>query len=555
MTRRDALRYTAGAAAPLAMPGLILAAGEKDTTAKTTAGTIRGRMENDIFVYRGIPYGMDTAKTRFAAPQPAERWEGVKECVTWAPRTIQPYTPPAPPRKQPPTSETTRPARPRNTYRMPPDEGGESEDCLHLNVWTPELRDGGKRPVMVYFHGGGYTYGTVNSVLYDGNRLAHRGDVVVVTVNGRLNAFGFLYLAELGGKGFEDSGMAGQLDLALALRWIHDNIKEFGGDASRVTIFGQSGGGGKCSTLMAMPPAKGLLHRVICMSGQLIAGTPKAVATERAKAVLKELGLQPGNIDSIRTMPLQQIKEAARAGGNYGPVTDGRSLPHDPFWPEPAPVSLDVPLILGNTHDETRFLGGVPGVDLFALDWPGVVPALNANAAFARDFNAEEIVAKYREWHPQYAPRDVYFQITTDTRVWRSEQVAAEKRAGNPETQKRTWVYQMDWVSPAAEGRYKAPHTMDLPFAFDNTALAPGMVGDTPEQQARALQMANAVSESYLAFAKTGNPNNAHVPKWPAFDLSRRATMIFDDKVRVEDDPRAHERAYIERIPYAPNAR
>ena len=270
---------------------------------------------------------------------------------------------------------------------MPPDEGGESEDCLHLNVWTPGLRDGGKRPVMVYFHGGGYTYGTVNSVLYDGNRLAHRGDVVVVTVNGRLNAFGFLYLAELGGPGFEDSGMAGQLDLVLALQWIHENITEFGGDASRVMVFGQSGGGGKCSTLMAMPPAKGLFHRVICMSGQLIAGTPKERATERARAVLKELALQPGNIDAIRTMPVAQIKEAARAGGNYGPVTDGRSLPHDPFWPEPAALSLDVPLILGNTHDETRFLGGVPGVDLFALEWDGVVPALKASGAFLREFH------------------------------------------------------------------------------------------------------------------------------------------------------------------------
>ena len=436
---------------------------------------------------------------------------------------------------------------------MPPDEGSESEDCLHLNVWTPGLRDGGKRPVMVYFHGGGYTYGTVNSVLYDGNRLAHRGDVVVVTVNGRLNAFGFLYLAELGGPGFEDSGMAGQLDLVLALRWIHENIAEFGGDASRVMIFGQSGGGGKCSTLMAMPPAKGLLHRVICMSGQLIAGTPKDRATERARAVLKELDLKPGNIDAIRTMPVAQIKEAARAAGGFGPVTDGRSLPHDPFWPQPAAVSVDVPLILGNTHDETRFLGGVPGVDLFALEWDGVVPALKASGVFVRDFNPEEMVTKYREWHPQYSPTDVYFQITTDTRVWRAEQVAAEKRAEKPETQKRTWVYQMNWGSPAADGRYKAPHTMDLPFAFDNVAIAPGMVGDTPDQQSRAQAMADAVSESYIAFARTGDPNNKHVPKWPNFDLARRSTMIFDDKVRVEDDPRGEERRYIEKVPYAPN--
>ena len=554
MTRRDVLRYGAGSAAPVLMPGLIFGAGEKDAVAKTSSGMVRGRVENGIFVYRGVPYGMDTAQTRFAAPKPAPLWDGVKECVTWGPRTIQPYTAPPAPRKTPGPGAPRPAPRPRNTYRMPPDEGSESEDCLHLNVWTPGLRDGGKRPVMVYFHGGGYTYGTVNSVLYDGNRLAHRGDAVVVTVNGRLNAFGFLYLAELGGPGFEDSGMAGQLDLVLSLRWIHENIAEFGGDASRVMIFGQSGGGGKCSTLMAMPPAKGLLHRVICMSGQLIAGTPKDRATERARAVLKELDLKPGNIDAIRTMPVAQIKEAARAAGGFGPVTDGRSLPHDPFWPQPAAVSFDVPLILGNTHDETRFLGGVPEVDLFALDWDGVLPALKASGAFLREFNPEEMVTKYREWHPRYSPTDVYFQITTDTRVWRAEQVAAEKRAGNPETQKRTWVYQMDWDSPAADGRYKAPHTMDLPFAFDNVAIAPGMVGDTPDQQSRAQAMADAVSESYIAFARTGDPNNKHVPKWPNFDLARRSTMIFDDKVRVEDDPRGQERKYIEKVPYAPNA-
>ncbi len=554
VTRRDVLRYGAVGATQLLLPVSMFGADEKDAVAKTKAGMVKGRVEDGIFVYRGVPYGMDTAKTRFAAPKPPEPWEGVKECVEWAPRTIQPFTRSAPPRRAETAPAQAAPARPRVVgYHMPPDLGGESEDCLHLNVWTPGLRDGKKRAVMVYFHGGGYTYGTVNSTLYEGNRLAHRGDVVVVTVNGRLNAFGFLYLAELG-SGFEDSGMAGQLDLVLALKWIKENIAEFGGDASRVMIFGQSGGGGKCSTLMAMPPAKGLFHRVVCMSGQLIAGMPKARATEHARAVLKALNLEPGKIDAIRTMPLQQIKEAAaQQGVSYGPVEDGRSLPVGPFWPEAAAQSLGVPLILGNTHDETRFLGGVPGVDLFALEWDGVAPALEKSGSFVKDFKPVEMVAKYREWYPQYTPTDVYFQITTDTRVWRGEQVAAEKRASNPVSQKKTWVYQVDWVSPPAGGRYKAPHTMDLPFAFDNTAIAPGMVGDTPELQARAQKLADAVSESYIAFAKTGNPNNPHVPQWPNFDLKTRPTMIFDDTVRVEDDPRGVQRKYIEQVAYTPN--
>ena len=294
LSRRTFLRYGAAGAAALMTPTLLRAADGEAPLAKTTAGQIRGQLNSGVFSFKGVPYGMDTAKTRFAAPKPAEPWEGVRDCLTWGPRTIQPA--PAPAATRPanrPASTETSPARDRGYY-MPPDVGAQSEDCLNLNVWTRGMRDGGKRPVMVYFHGGGYTYGTVNSVLYDGARLTQRGDVVVVTVNGRLNAFGFLYLAELGGESFADSGMAGQLDLVLALQWIRDNIAEFGGDPDRVLVFGQSGGGGKCSTLMAMPPAKGLFHRVVCMSGQLLAGTPADRATERARAVLKALDLRAG---------------------------------------------------------------------------------------------------------------------------------------------------------------------------------------------------------------------------------------------------------------------
>src|SRR6185312_6705340 len=250
-TRRQVIAGGAAGVAGLLLPAKGLGAGMQEALAKTSAGRIRGRVEDGVFVFQGVPYGMDTAKTRFMAPKPPEPWTAVRDCLAWGPRTIQPYSPPAPPRSaRPAAPPQTAPQPPRERgYYMPPDEGEQSEDCLNLNVWTRGLRDGKKRPVMVYFHGGGYTYGTVNSVLYNGKRLA-----------------------ELGGESFADSGMAGQLDLVLALRWIRENIAEFGGDASRVLVFGQSGGGGKCSTLMAMPPAKGLFHRVVCMSGQLIAG-------------------------------------------------------------------------------------------------------------------------------------------------------------------------------------------------------------------------------------------------------------------------------------------
>ena len=219
--------------------------------ATTTAGKVSGRVVDGINVFKGIPYGGDTAKRRFMAPVPVAAWSGVKECVEWSTRA--------------PQLTGERAGRGDETVRvgfhLPPDIGPQSEDCLHVNVWTPGLRDGKTRPVLFYIHGGAYNNGTVNCDLYDGKRLCQRGDVVVVTVNHRLNAFGYLYLGDLGGKEYADSGNAGMLDIVLALEWVQQNIAEFGRDTSRVLIFGQSGGGAKCATLMAMPAAKGLFHR------------------------------------------------------------------------------------------------------------------------------------------------------------------------------------------------------------------------------------------------------------------------------------------------------
>ena len=253
------------------------------TETKTKAGVVRGYLANGgIFAFKGVPYGMDTATTRFAAPKPVTVWSGVKECTLWAPRA--PQTVGARPEYE--SAKAREEAAVRPGYHLPPDEGVQREDCLHLNVWTPGLRDGKKRPVMFYIHGGAFANGTANAALYDGTRLAKRGDVVVVTVNHRLNSFGYMYLAEaLPGQGFEDSGNAGQLDLVLALQWVRDNIAEFGGDPNRVMIFGQSGGGAKCATLMAQPVAKGLFHRVLSMSGQQVVGVQPEHATVRAKVV------------------------------------------------------------------------------------------------------------------------------------------------------------------------------------------------------------------------------------------------------------------------------
>jgi para-nitrobenzyl esterase len=554
MNRREMLARAAAVAAATVVPRSAWA--EAVPAATTQAGKISGYAAGQgIHAFKGIPYGMDTAKTRFAAPKPAPAWHDVKPCTQWAPRA--PQTAGARPEYE--SSKAREEAANRPGYHLPPDEAPQSEDCLHLNVWTPSLREASnskeakkQRPVMFYIHGGAFANGTANAQLYDGTRLARRGDVVVVTVNHRLNSFGYMYLAEaLPGQGFEDSGNAGQLDLVLALQWVRDNIAEFGGDPKRVMIFGQSGGGAKCATLMAQPPASGLFHRVLTMSGQQVTGVQRDHATDRARKVLAALKLDAMNpadaAAALRAKSMEEIQQATRAGGYFGPVTDGRSLPVDPFSPTDPKLSANVPMVLGNTHDETRVLigGGQPA--LFDLTWDTLPEALEKGAPFLKSGTVSlpvaDVIANYRAWNPTYSAADIFFAVTTDSRSWRGEVIEAERRAANPAAQRHTWVYQLNWKSGVDGGKWGAPHTLDIPLAFDNVALSPGMVGSSPADQARAQQMANIVSETYIAFARTGNPNNPTLPPWPAFDLAKRPTLIFDQPPRLEDDPRGREYA------------
>jgi para-nitrobenzyl esterase len=551
MNRRAMLQAAAMASAAGLLPRQLMASPLPTTTIATTkAGRVRGiTTANGTLCFKGIQYGADTATTRFAAPKPPVPWSGVRDALEWGPRA--PQVAGARPKQGEVVTEG---------YHLPPDEGVESEDCLHVNVWTPALGAvKKKRPVMVYIHGGAYSNGTVNAELYDGSRLARRGDIVVVTVNHRLNLFGYLYLAQLvPGQGFEDSGNAGQLDLVLALQWVRDNVAAFGGDPDCVTIFGQSGGGAKCATLMAQPPAHGLFHRVATMSGQQVTGAQPAHASERAKAVLKQLGLDKASPEdaarTLRLLPMTALQAATRAGGYYGPVTDGRSLPVDPFSPTDPKISVGVPMMLGNTHDETRVLLGSGNAALFSLTWETLPAALEKSAPYLHSDTVSlpivEVIAKYREWHPAYTASDVFFAVTTDSRSWRGQVIEADRRAADAIAQPKTWVYQLNWKSPVDGGKFGAPHTLDIPLAFDNIALSPGMVGSSEADKARAQQMAEIVSETYLAFARTGNPNHAYALVWPAFDLEQRATMIFDLPSRIEDDPRGRERRYLGQVPY-----
>jgi para-nitrobenzyl esterase len=551
INRRTVLYSAGAAAAAVALRRSLFAlstsaaATASAPVAKTTWGTIQGVVEDGINVFRGVPYGADTATDRFMAPVPPAPWMGIKICDAFTTRAPQLSLPRGPEgaHAAPSLGPVGMPAA-GMAPRVAPEAGEQSEDCLHLNVFTPAVGDHGKRPVLVYIHGGAYNNGSVNSALYDGKRLARRGDVVVVTVNHRLNAFGFLYLAALDPKQYAESGNVGMLDLVLALEWIQDNIAVFGGDPSRVLIFGQSGGGAKCATLMAMPAARGLFHRVMTMSGQQVKGASIEIAARRTEAVLAKLGVSQANLGDLKTMPWEKIQAAAAAvSSDWLPVVDGTVLARDPFTPDAPPLSAGIPMILGNTHDETTVAAPA------TLTWEDAPAALNnAIAIYLGPYSAEEVVAKYRAIYPAKSPIEIVTAAATAFRAWPGQVMEAERRAANPMSQPRTWVYQMNWHRNAPGAR--AMHTIDIPFMFDNLAAAPGQVGSTPEDLAAAQPLADAMSGMLIHYAATGNPNHPGLPAWPAYDLAGRNTMIWESAPHIEKDPRGEERRFAAGSPY-----
>jgi para-nitrobenzyl esterase len=508
-----------GAVGALALAGGVHGPAQETPLARTRYGMVSGYSDGDIKVFKGIRYGADTAQRRFMAPLPPDPWAQVAPATAYGPASPQGGS-----------------------------EPNQSEDCLFLNVWTPGVRDGRKRPVMVYIHGGAYASGSGSSPLYEGTRLARRSDVVVVTLNHRLNLFGYFYGARLGGPEFADSGNAGMLDLVLALRWVRDNIAEFGGDPAQVMLFGQSGGGAKIATLMAMPAAKGLFHRAATMSGQQVTASGPLNATRRAQALLEALKMPPGRIGELRTMPYQQLLAARAtdpiigAGGLYfGPVLDERTLTRHPFYPDAPALSAGIPMIIGNTHDETRSLIGGGDPSAFMLTWEAL-PAKLA-PAMRVDITPEVVIAEYRRLYPNYSPSDVFFAATTAGRSWRAAVIEAELRA----VQTPAFVYQLDWASPQDGGKWGAPHTLDIPLVF-GTLDAPGSITGTA---ADARAASDRISGAFAAFARTGNPSTKAIGPWEPYRLPRRQTMVFGQAAaHMVDDPRGAERRLFAKVPF-----
>jgi para-nitrobenzyl esterase len=507
--------------------------GQSAPMVEISSGKLRGSIIEGAAAFKAVPYAAPpTGARRFLPPGKPEPWSGVRDVTAYAGRAPQAGL-----------RTGTRPEL--ETFSGAPDTSPDSEDCLTLHVWSPSTTDGAKRPVMVWLHGGAFSYGSANSERLRGSRLAKRGDVVVVTVNHRLNIFGHLDLSETGGGDYRQSGNAGALDLVAALTWVRDNIVRFGGDPGNVTIFGESGGGGKVSTLLAMPGAVGLFHRAIIQSGAAVRLRTKERALKLTELVLKELGVT--GVAELRTVPiaalLAAIKPAERALGPsphrlfdrypFGPVVDGDVLPRQPFDPDAPDIMSDIPLIIGDMKDETAsFLAPDDLVWHRTLTEAQMVDRVHAIAGNDTD----RVVETYRRLYPGASPADRLISTTTDCNCRIRSLVLAQRRAAKATAP--VWMYAFDWETPLHDGKMKAPHAMDVPFTFDTIDLT-----NATDGSATARRLVETMSGVWAAFARNGVPDHPLIPHWPAYRVPERATLILDAECRIANDPRGETRA------------
>ena len=531
MKRREFIGYGALASAALMIDRVAFGQNARTpgATVTTSAGKIRGYVDNSVQVFKGVPYGASTAGAgRFMPPQKPQPWTGVRDAFEWGGR---------PPQIVGGEPEEMLPSDPREA---------QSEDCLVLNIWTPKTGSG-RRPVMVWFHGGGFASGSGSYSIYSGQELARKHDVVAITVNHRLNIFGYLYLAGYGGK-WANSSNVGMLDNVRALEWIKENIAAFGGDPGNVTIFGQSGGAGKVSTLMAMPAAKGLFHRAIAESGAALTATPKEQAMKTTEQVLARLSIKSDQLDQLQTKSMQEILDVIRppAGGrgggpggggfNFGPVLDGTSLPANQFDPTAPAISASVPFLTGTTATETTFFQ--PDARLHQIDDAELKNRVKTLVR-GSDADAEKIIALYRKNQPGRDNIDLFLRMDTDNSFFRQGvETQAERKAaqrGAP-----VYVYRFEYYSPVRDGRLKAMHCMEIPFVFDNLEAGKIYTGTSPAAQKIADQM----SAAWVAFARTGNPSHKGIPQWKPFNADERPTMVFGagTEARLVNDPGHEER-------------
>ena len=493
---------------------------------ETEAGKVQGLEQGGIDAFLGVRYAAPPlGDLRFQPPAKPEAWEGVADATGYGAPCMQLYS-----ASGPTESEMTR--RIQAIFPTSTEAKMDNEDCLFLNVWTPAAGDGKKRPVMVWFHGGGYAYGSGNWPAYNGRNLAEKGDVVVVTVNHRLNAFGYLNLAEKFGEDFAASGNVGNLDLVRSLEWVRDNIAGFGGDPENVTIMGESGGGSKVSHLMAMPAADGLFDKAVIQSGPGVFSGKPAEAADYAGKILEAAGVE--TLDDLRTIRSDQIVEAVRKatpadsamgrGPQFGPIADGTIIPRDPFLPAAPEQARDIPVLIGYNKDEmTLFLAAQPW---FGRLTEGTLDAMTG----AMGEQAVAAVAAYRKRYPDYSPTHLA-AIAMGTRFVRGTYLLADQQAKTASAP--VYVYRLTWETPIGGGMLRTPHTLDIPLMFDNAKESAALVGTGEDAQT----MADMMSDAWIAFAKTGTPSSALLPEWKPYTPSARNVMELNVEPQLVDDP------------------
>jgi para-nitrobenzyl esterase len=518
-SRRSLLKSSVAIAA---MPtvGATIESKSISSVVETNFGKVRGVVVNGVHVYRGIPYGASTEGAyRFMPPRKPESWTGVRDAF-----------------QNGHSSPQNSPAPGAIGWGLR-GNAQQGEDCLVLNVFSNGVNDGRKRPVMVWIHGGGYTYGSGSSLGYDGGNLARAGDVTVVCINHRLNLFGHLYLG-VAGSDFIDSGNVGLLDIVASLEWVRDNIARFGGDPANVTIFGQSGGGGKVSTLLAMPSAKGLFHKAIVESGSTLKQGTKEEAEKSTEAFVAKLGLKPSQARELQQMPVAKLLAAmgGGAGMRLAPVVDGHSLPRDPFDPTAPDVSAGVPMIIGTAETEGSYFAPP---ELLSLDETAVRVRLRERL----HEDGDPIYDLFRKNRPNATPSELYFTISAFPS---NAHIQAERKAALAKAP--AYLYQIRWRTPVEGGRRLAPHCIEIPFAMQNYWQLPEMVGTGPELQ----PLADKTSGAWVAFARTGNPNHAGIPKWPGYNANDRPVMHIDNEWKQVNDPDRDERVAMASLPRLP---
>jgi para-nitrobenzyl esterase len=503
--------------------GPLLQIGEDIAIANTDRGKVKGFIMRGVYTFLGIPYGADTGgKNRFMPPVKHEPWEGVRPAVFFgnsAPQNIY-------------DRSTTNYGAFIDHWNY--DEV--SENCLTINVWTNGLADGGKRPVIVWLHGGGFTSGNaIEQDGYHGENLARYGNIVYCSINHRLGAFGFSDLSVAGEK-YKDSGNVGLLDMIAALQWIHDNISHFGGDPGNVTIIGQSGGGGKVCVLAACPQAKGLVHKGVALSGSAITGHKKDYTKKLGGYILKEAKLTAANADKLQELPwrdyldlanraAQRLREEQGDGGmrrgGFGPVADGILLPEDTFFESPLPDSPDIPILFSTTFHEQSPSRTDAAVENISL--PEVVERLSQRYPD----NAEAIVQVYANNFPEAKPVEILALINSN-RLAVVNAATAKSKQSSP-----IWMAWFGWCPPLFDGRMRAFHCLDISFWFLNTDLMLTHSGGG----ARPRQLSRKMADALLAFARNGDPNGSELPVWPPFTVETGETMILNDLCEVKNDP------------------